>query len=326
MAQYTKQRPGRSGALLYGVQSAKGTIVDDLTAADTGRIWSTRYETPGAQEIVEEPEFHMSAADAPSLDFDTKEGPQGIVRAEMTPDSVEKFLRSAWGAFAAGAFTKRTQVGEFLTLAWVEDRFDPGVSTERLVRLSDVVIHRLAFEIESNGKAEMLGTYAGRASPLEVKLNALGGVTLPVAPMDPADQNLFTGRSALLTRDPAGDNEAIAFDKVTVVIDRLFEPEYHMSEGLADAAYGGTLVRIVLEKQVADETWNFTDKTQAEASQDWRLVLVAPSPAKTLTFDFNDVLFRPGAFGHDGQEYLAHVATGFPKLDSGGSFLDISLA
>lgn len=326
MVEYTEQRPGRSGALLYGIQSAKTVIVDDFTAPDTGVVWSSRFGVPGAQEFNEAPEWHMSKADAPSQDFDTKEGPKDVVQSQMTPDLVDKFLRNAWGPAVAGVFSRASQVNEFLTLAWVEDRFDPGVSTERLIRISDVLIHRLAFEIESNGEAEMVGDYAGRSSPLEVKLNALGGVTLPAAPMEPSDKNLFTGRSALLTRDPAGVAEAVAFDKLTVVIDRLLSEDYHMSEGSSDVAYGSVLVTLILEAQAAEESWNITDKTQAEASEDYRLVLTAPSPASTLTFDFHDVLFRSGIFGHDGREYLPYVATGFPKLDSSDDFLDIVLS
>ncbi len=90
--------------------------------------------------------------------------------------------------------------------------------------------------------------------------------------------------------------------------------------------FQGSAVSLELETQTADEIWNVIDKTNGQVGQDYRLTVSAPAPSTTLTFDLRDVLFRPGALGHDGQDYRNHVATAWPRVKSGGAYLDIALA
>ena len=277
------------------------------------------------KELNEEPETWMSEGEAPSQDHDTKEPPEGIFRAEMTDEIAQVLLRNNWGSVAAGVFTKRTFMVDWLSLAWVENRFAPGTATERLIRYGDIMIHRLEFDIESNGFTTLVAHYAGRQSPLVVKLDALGGVTLPAANMEPADKNVFQGRTALLTRDPVGDNEGVPFNRIVLVIDRQVHRDYHMSEGLPDLTYGEVLVQLLVESEAADQMWNIVDQADAETPQDFRITITAPAPALTLQLDLHDVVFRVGAFGHEEMEYVENVSSGFPKRDSVGDFLDISI-
>lgn len=321
---YTERRAGREGALLFGVQSGFATIVDDFTLAGNGRIWSSTLEFEAHKKILEMPKEFMSRLGGLSADFDTGIGPEGSVIVQASPESVEIFLRSAWGGFAAGVFTRATQVAEFLTLGWVEDRFTTGASVKRLVRNRDVVIHDLTIDIESTEMVMLSGLYWGSARS-DRKLDALSGVTLPAAPMQDQDDNVFQGRDAVLTRDPAGDNEKIAFESVRLKINRNIGVRYFMSDGWR-VYYRGSGVSLELETQTADEIWNVIDKTNGQVGQDYKLTVSAPSPAKTLTMDLRDVIFRPGALGHDGQDYRDHVATAWPRVKSGGAYLDLALA
>lgn len=324
-ANYTNPRPGRSAALLFGVQAAKGTLVSDFTAADTGRIWSTLFEAAPALELVTPPEGYMSRGGAPSVDYDTGVGPGGRIVCHATPESVEYFLRNGWGSFAGGAFTRLAQVGEWLTLAWVEDRFDAGTSTERLVRLRDCLIHALAIDVDSDGMVMLEAQYRG-AARTNTPLDTIGGITLPSAPMQPADQNVYAGRSATLIRDPAGDNETLSFARLSVEIDANLIEDWTMSSGYLVAMAGEHDVTLQIEALVADEFWNIIDQVNASIPQDYRLTVTAPSPASTLTLDFRDVTWRPGMVGSEGQEYRRAAGTGYPRIKADGSFVDITIS
>ena len=106
---------------------------------------------------------------------------------------------------------------------------------------------------------------------------------------------------------------------------RQVHRDYHMSEGLPDLTYGEVLVQLLVESEAADQMWNIVDQADAETPQDFRITITAPAPALTLQLDLHDVVFRVGAFGHEEMEYVENVSSGFPKRDSVGDFLDISI-
>lgn len=306
------------------IQSAEGTIVDDFTTATAKRVWSKVAEIDPAPAVNDPAENHMSQGGGPPTEgeYETKEGPSGVIEAHCTPQSIEFFLRNNFGPFAAGSFSLASQVTEFLTLAWVENRFAPTSSTRRLVRIKDAWISALIIEVLATGMVTLIAQYSGSDRDVK-KLNALGPVTLPPAPIDPTDRNLFAGRSKTLTRDPSGDNEKVEFDSLRIVLSQGLTSEWTMSDAWDISKMGNLIVTLELESKTADEQWNILDK--ATTQEAYRLTLLAASPAKTLTFDFTDVTFRKRPVGHDGQIYRPYLSVGYPKKNSSGSFVAISL-
>lgn len=309
-------------------QAARGVIVDDFTAGDAQRIWSELALLEPQRKLVDPPlRWKTSDKGPPGISsFDTRRGREGDIVAQATYSTLTLFLRSNWGPLVAGAFELKTQINEWMTLAWVEDKFNPASSTKRLVRHRDAWVHRLTMRIVSTGKITLQAEYAARAT-LDTSLDAPGPVVLPTAPIGPTDQNVFAGRSAQLFRDPLGDNERITFERLEIIISQGLGATWRKMGGWEIWKVGEALVDLVFPTRAADAGWEIIDRTNAETRQRYRLIATAPNPARTLTMDFFDVNFVADdrLIGHEARQARGFELRGRPHVDLSGKFVDISL-
>ena len=321
----TRIRSGRASQLLLAFQSAKGTIVTNFSSA--AKLWTDLAEIPvGPEKSAIEDDMHTSGPRTGAR-FSEIDVPAGQVLAIATPESVEYLLRSNFGAFAAGAFTLAEKIAatQFLTIGWVENT--ASGAAEKFCRVRDAWFGRLEILLDNLGRLVLRGEYGGTVLAEPLALNALGGVTLPTAPMAPADVNPFTVRSATLVRDPAGLNVSIRIDKLRISLDQGME---HDSDDMAPGSFwifksGPLYADVDVEGVVSDESWAIISDARAGTKRRFRVVASASSPAKTLTMDFYEMDFKVLPLGHEGRDYQRFRAIGRAHV-TGSSFVSIAMA
>ena len=320
----TNVRAGRSTRALFGLQAAKGTPLANLSLAST-MVLRPAFAQFDAGLVHSDPAW-MSDDGAGSADaqHEVPTARSGELRATPTPQALEFFLRSHWGAYAANEFTRSTQPNEWATIALVENRH--AVTSGNLVRFYDAWVHHLRMEIDSAGRGLLRAEYAAEASDVRA-LNARGDVTLPAANMEPGDVNEFAGRSATLTRDPDGDNEMMPFSRLALDLDGgLIENWFDSDQQVRVYSRGHRRVRVQLTGRVNDETWVALTASRAGTSEPYRLTWTAPSPAKTFTVDLHSIRWNPEPLITRGFEYEAFVASGVALIDDAGDYVDFTLA
>lgn len=321
----TKVRAGRVTAVLLGLQSAFGTPVSNFTAAGAGRVWSNEAGIDAAVEFTEAGGWMTQ----PQMEPGAKEphARRGVIPIKATPTSLERLLRSNWGPFAAGAFTLASQVNEWLSVGWVESVV--GGSTEFFYRQHDAWVHRLTLRASKVGALMAFAEYAAESDADPVALNALGGITLPGAPMSVVDKNIFAGRSVRFFRDPAGANVEIDLHSIAVHIDQNLASDWDMMRQLMSvykAGHPGPRVLVEVFGYVSDETWAILTDARAGTRRRFRLTATAPSPAKTLTIDFYEMDFRVRELGHRGNRYRPFHGRGEAHRSDSGDFVGITMA
>lgn len=310
----TRVRSARATALFAAFQAAFGTPVSDFTTAAAARLW-TELARPwiGPQVYLE---AFMDADGGPSdaaLDVDPDK-PEGTLLVKGTPTALEWLLRSNYGAFAAGAFSLATGISSsrWLTLGWVEDRFNGTSSLERLVRIRDAWVHRLALAWAGAGDGKQLlleASWAGRKA-LSQLLNA-GGITLPATPMSAPDKDPFPAANTTLVRDPAGANVSLRWRDLRVTFNQGLGRDWDMGAGLWDVYKAGPLeAQLAFTSDWSDETWDLVDLARAKTKSTFRITSTCEDGTVLTITLYGVILQVEEQPGHDGQEHAAFSARG----------------
>lgn len=322
----TNLRAPHEGALFAGFQSAKGSAVSDFTASDTWRLWTDFVSLDVGPEPVGEAWQDIELGPPAAGAVIGRQSPTAIAEIKLTAASAEALLRSNFGAFAGGSFTLATQIAStrWLTLAWVEDRHLGTTSSKRIVRVSDAWCHRLSINApEHPGIVTVRAEFAGRAVTEEVLSSS--GVTLPTAPMRPADDVVATTSGITVTRAPAG----------SAVAQRVYGMRLGLSQGLAhewdQSAFsydvwktGKLRAELELDVPHADESAAFLTRALAGNTDRYQVAVTVGS--STLTLDLYEVLLRVDPFGQAGRAQPTIRVRGFARVDSSSNFVSITLS
>ncbi len=328
----TNPRASRSVRALMALQTVKETPADDFTVADSDILWTAAKMFDHGKERIElGPTMTSDLAETVDGDAELPRARVGRVFAQATPKNVELLLRSSWGPFAAGAFTLDSQVNEHASFAWVEDRFIAASPAQRLIRITDAWTHLVELSVESVGKAMIAGSFAGESRDF-ADLDALGPITLPAPPMTPLDRNVFPGRNVSLIFDPAGANVTLPFESLMLSLDQKIIGgelgQWDMMRFLPGVfKQGKTTAILQVRALLGDQWWDVIDDMEGEVRNDYRIVLTAPSPARTWTIDLFEMNFRADPLSYDGPSGRA-VFSGVGRAhdDKSGNFVDITLA
>lgn len=327
-----QRRRGIASRLLAAFQTVKGTAVDDFTTAATATLWTEEPQVDVGR-IKSRPGPFMTQLEAEDTTgrISMPEQPNGTMRILATPKSVEWMLRSNWGPFAAGAFTLKSQIPEFLTLAWVED-YRAG-ATQNLIRIRDAWFHTVTFETGRDGRLVIVGEYAARApGRLDpgVTVDALdalpGPVVLPASPMTPDDLGKFPNIIGEWRRDPTSSDVQIRISSLELSFNQNLRAEWVETSGFEVSKLGKTQALVEFRGNVSNETWAILNNARSETKDRFRLILkTTTTPVLTLTFDLFDVDFEIERLGYlPGRQYVEFVATG--KANKKGSdFVGITL-
>lgn len=323
----TNVRPGRVFRLLLAQQSAKGTVVDNFTNA--AQVWSTEAKNDFVDEQTD-PEwwYNYHNSDFVNARYRTTVAQQSTFEAHATPTLISYALQNLFGSLSGSTFTLTGYVNKWLTIGFVEDK--TLTNTElRFARVRDVLIHKLTLSIDSTGYAEARCDYAAEAQS-QRKLNDLTslGITLPAAPMDTTDRNVFAGRAAVLTRDPLGTPVTIPFERLVVTFDAGLELDWdQMGRRERVKRQGPLQVSINAHGKAGDEYWQavLDANTNVSTKQTYRLTMTEPVTGHVLTITMFNVTFNVEPFGIRNQEYDPMELRGMATQDASGNFVTITL-
>lgn len=320
----TKIRAGRSSAVFLGVQSAEGTVLSDFTGAGAARLWTNDAKIDESPDLNDGGGFSMTQFDGDdeSSLYELLLPRQVVLVVKATPKSAELLLRSNWGTFSGGVFTLKPQVGEWMTLAYVESVV--GADAQRAPRLRDVFFHKLTLVVGDNEEATFVAEYEAKA--LVPGVNA--DLTLPVMTVDdaaPADKNVFAGRLGEFRRDPTGANVDVRISTVRVVLEQRIISGYAMTSGAEIHKGGKTRASLDFVGEANAESLKLLDDGVADVLQTFRVRLTAPSPSTTLTFDMPNAKFQflPGGPDGRGSHEIEGEALATVK---GSTFVGITLS
>jgi hypothetical protein len=308
----TNLRSGRRVALLAAVQSAKGT---PSTAFASAAVWRTHStEIPVSPEKSSETWMAEPVAAAPEERFTIADRPAGRLDAVATPDVLDLLLRSNWGPKSGSSYTLKTQVNEWLTLAWVE--WAAAASVGQVARIQDAWVHRLVLRAGfPRGFLMATGAFLGRRILIDPK--GSGGLAFPAswAP----EGNPFTVNAAAFIRDPAGANVSIRLRELEVLFDQRAAPhDWDMGSLLFMVHKAGPAeVTAEFRAEVSDEAWATITDARAGTKRAFRFTASAQSPAKTLTVNLNEMDFTFRELGHDGKDMREIVGKGRAHLSAG---------
>lgn len=320
----TNVRAGRSTRVILGLQSAKGTAVSALGGASAISVRLPEAGFDPSPEWNDPAWMSTGGAGAVGGERIIPRPKTGLLFARPTPATLEWFFRSHWGPLAGGAFTRKTQVNEWATVALVENRFSS--TAEKVVRLYDAWLHQVQLSVDSAGRCGLLAFVAAELDDVR-PLNALSGVTLPAAGMTPTDVNECPGRSAVLRRDPSGANAVVPFERLSIGFDGGLISRWSMAEGKCRVySSGHRRVGIRIQTRIHDESWQKLVNSRAGTAESYRLTLTAPSPAKTFTVDLHSVRWTVEPLSVSGTEYGPFVASGQALSTGAGNFVDLALA
>lgn len=308
----TNVRSGRRVALLAAVQAAKGTPATSFSAGPVFFTHST--EIPVSPEKSGGTWMAEPVAPAPEEEFNLEDQPAGRITAVATPAALDLLLRSNWGPKVGSAYTLKTQVNEWMTLAWVEHAAAGDVG--QVVRIQDAWFHRLILRATfPRGYVTVSGAYLGRDILPAAK--GSGGLTLPAswAP----ERNPFTVNAAAWVRDPGGADVQIRLRELEILLDQnAAAHEWDHGTLLYRVLKAGpTVVRAEFRAEVSDEAWAVITDSRAGSKRTFRFTASAQSPAKTLTVDVNEVTFTFTELGHDGKDKREIRGSGLAHLDAG---------
>lgn len=321
----TNQRVARATALLAAVQSAKGTIATNFTAAGAGRLWTSSARVPVGRPYLDfDGDMQTEVGDTSSR-IRLPEEPVGDFTAYATDASVQLILKNSYGTYSGGTFSLVSQIAstQWLTLGWVEQT--ASGATEQFVRMRDAWIHLVTFRrVGPDGVLTMDCEFAGRVITPQA-LNA-GGITLPTSPMMPTDTNYFTVRDTAFRRDPASANVAIRVSELSIKLDQGLVFEWDDLSQLFSVIKRGKLrPEVTFRGCVADESWVMLTNARAGTKQRYRVTSTTTNAAKTLTFDFYEMAWEFDAIGHNGKGEMEFNARATARK-TGLNFLTITLA
>lgn len=318
MVTATNVRSGRQVALIAAVQSAQGTPVSAFAASPV--IWTHSAEIPVSPEKSSENWMAETVGPAPAERFNVGDRPEGRFLAVSTPAVLDLLLRSNWGPPSGGVYALKTQVNEWLTLAWVE--WAAAASVGQVVRMQDAWVHRLVLRaVFPTGFLMASAAFLGRKILVDAK--GSGGLTYPAFT---PERNPFTiNDNTAFIRDPAGLNVSIRIRELELTFDQRAAPhEWDMGALLFRVLKAGPAeVTAEFRAEVSDEAWAVLTDARAAAKRTFRFTASAQSPAKTLTVNLNEMDFTFDEMGHDGKDMReirgrgrAHLSAGAPATIS----------
>lgn len=321
----TNPRPGRTWRTLLAAQSAKGTPVSNFTTAT--QTWATMTDVQYGNDQIE-PDWWMTTANADHVRsrYNVKNLGGGQIEGHATPALASILLQSLFGPYAANSFTLVGYVNKWLSLALIEDKTLTNGSL-RLVRPNDALIHELMVSVDSTGYCELRAAYAAEATDTTTLNNlAALGVTLPAAPMESVDHNVFAGRAATLRRDPAGANVAVPFDQLSLLLSVNLDGFWDQMGRRTRAVRRGPLTTsLIMTSRAGDESWQLALDSAAGTSQTYALTLTDAPSGHALTFTLYGMTFNVSRFGVKDQEYPPMVARGMATQNLSGNFVGITL-
>ena len=322
----TNRRVRRPSVALMAPQSAKGTLATDFRFTNSVRLWTTDFGTDPAY-VKSRPGPWMTELVSESEDsrYSQMENPESSVACSATPETIEMLLRSNWGPYAAGAFTLKSQVNEWFTLAWVEDH-NAG-STQNLIRTQDCFFHRVRFRSSrQDGKLYINAEYMARANDI-TPLNSLGGIQLPPSPMAVQDTRPFGVRNVEFIRDPLGANVSLLYETVEITFDQIGNAEWTQTSKWDVWKTGKTIVYVSFEGMCTDESWAILNDNRSGAKKRFQLTATSEgSPSSIFAIDIRSMDFELDRLGHDERGWIVFKAFGRALVDSGGAFVGIVLS
>lgn len=297
-----------------GFQTAKGTARTNFTAADAWTLW-TADDPLDVSPVFREPVgVEQSGGHSDDARFEVVSPARGVIVAAATPASVEFAFRSNWGAYAAGAFSLATQVTATRRATLL---FTEGSSPLRTVWTWDAWLHEVRLVVPARRMALLEMSYV---SGLISSQSGQGGFTLPSAAPSKA---VYPSLLATLVRDPAGSNERLDFESVSVRFLQGPEPSRYDWAAQAFEVWKRGLARVQLEvvSSWTDETWS----AALGSLQRYRLTLNPESGTRTFTLDLYGVQLEHQPVGREGRRYKKFVATGYASF-VGSNFVTLALA
>lgn len=308
----TNVRGAIKTALLAAVQASLGAPATVFAASPV--FFSKSADIPVSPEKARETWMANPVAAGPEEAFTIGDRPAGRLAAHATPAVLDLLLRSNWGPKAGSSYTLKTQVNEWLTLAWVEHAAAGNVG--EVVRIQDAWLHRLILRADfPRGILAASGAYFGRKIIADDK--GSGGLTFPGSWS--AEKNPFIVNAAAFMRDPAGLNVEIRLRSLEILFDqRAARQEWDYGPLLYRVLKGGPcLVQVSFVSEVSDEAWAVIKDSRAQTLRDFRFTAFAENPGKTLTIDVKQVDFTFHELGHDGEDMREISGSGWAHLSAG---------
>jgi len=319
----TNVRAGRTWRTLVAAQLAKGTAIENFNGA--AQTWNVEAKQDGyGDQIAAEWWMSYPTGYYVQARYNAGELTKGVILARATPTLTSLTLQSLYGSLAGSTFTLTGYVNTWLSIAFVEDKTLTNTAT-RVVRLSDALVHQLSVNVDSQGFVDLaLGVAAEVVEDTTLSdLDALD-LILPIAPMNLVDTDVFAGRVATLTRDPAGSATDIPFERMTIKLDENLEEQWDQCGQVTRAIRRGPLsASIVVTGKPADEHWQMALDSYNGVPRTYRAQMTAG--AHVLTFTFSNVTFNVDSFGLNDQTFDPMTSTGVATLDGSGNFVSVTL-
>ncbi len=322
----TNVRPGRVLRVLLAQQSAKGTPVSNFTNAV--KLWNAESKFDHVDDQTD-PEwwYNYHNSDFTSSRYQIHSLQDAWLSAHATPTLLTNVLQNLYGPLVGSTFSLVGYVNKWLTLAFVEDKTLANTAL-RLIRLGDVLVYRMEMVVDGTGYVDLRLDYATeRADNTTLGNLAALGVTLPAAPMDGADLNVFSGRAVTLWRDPLGANVQVPFERLNLTLDVGGMEVFWDQLGQRERALrnGPLQATLHLTAKPGDETWQATLDANNNVKQTYRLILSDPASGHTYTFTLFNVTFNSDNIGVKDQVYDPLELDGMATQDANGNFLTITL-
>lgn len=331
---------------MVGLQTSKDTKAELSTLTP---VWTERaQQTPDNVEGVDiQPFMNALGGHATEESFLKKKRVRGQFSGQATYQLLNLLLQNNWGGSAPG-FTLNSQIADsqWLTIAWVEDRFqqNPFFSVSQL----NAWIHRITLDVQARGKFLVTANYAAEQLLPAVPItgggasgwwggdwysdswfgnNWWGSASLPFG-LPPGDVDVFSGYNTTLILDPLGQNAVIPFDRMQIVIEQRLVHEWDMCRQLYSVVKGGkTRVSINFTCRMSDDAWVFIMNAIAGTKLTTRLVATTPG-GHTLQMDLAQTRFNDPdeSLGHRGMVSRPFI-TGQTEayVDDSNNFVTISL-
>ena len=319
----TNARAGRLWRTLLAEQTAKGTPVDDFTNAV--QLWTTNAGADASAGYIN-PEWWMSFVN----DYNAARYAPAIASRESfatyaTPTLLESVLQSLFGTYATPLFEPTGYVAKWLTLAFIEDKTLVNTG-HQFMRFSDTLVHELTLDVDANGFVDATCAYAAETYDNDsIDLTVVDGATLPDAPMDDVDLNVFPGRTVTLRRDPSGANTLIPFERLAITLNARADIEWDQC-GQKDRVKknGPTTATLVIQARTGDELWAALADADEDVKTAYRVTMTAPN-GRVLTMTFHNVSFNVSPLTVRNQNYESPVLTGRVTEDLDENFVSVTL-
>ena len=312
MALATNVRSPRQVALLVAIQPTKGTPLLNFSAATVA--FSTAPEIPISPEKSEEEKWMAETLASAATDtFNTGDQPEGRIVAPATPAVLDLLLRSNWGNKTGNDYNLKSQINEWLTLAWVE--WTAAGNIGKVVRIQDVWVPKLHIHVPyPGGFIRLSGEFRGRKILPDTK--GSGGVTLPASFAN--ERNPFTiGDDTTFIKDPAGALVDLRLRELNITLDQNPAPHrWDMGDLMHDVYKAGPAqVRVDFRAEVADEGWSLIQDSRDDVKHQFEFTATTENPIKTLTLTMNKLGFKFKELGHSGKAMREIQGSGRALLD-----------